>query len=365
MAQLAGYKKERPLVLGEHTAVSIARSSGKWKEIRNLIKGNEAGESFYENEGMLPPNLIVVGDRRRVNAASKLLRSFIPLHDVMEKKLGPHGAGRVNIALGVYEHNGRPVPLTILETQMGMSGQDINAWEVLVNSREDGYMVDGIAIPSRGLNVIRAGTCGGIIISEPGKGQIEPPLIEIGDMIIAVGSIADGAVVRQRSGCWTPFDQEQMKLFREFWAKEGLDFTDDGLWPQMRASPQVTGALLNSCTEFGLFTHLGGNISKESLYMEGNEERLKAMRKMLIRFCGKNYPILSTEMEHFGLAFLAHELTKAGILTTNGLISTVVGTVPGGSFAMPGSEEEKLANRNQERMLEAVMLSLWKLTYES
>jgi hypothetical protein len=96
-------------------------------------------------------------------------------------------------------------------------------------------------------------------------------------------------------------------------------------------------------------------MSKDSLYMEGNEERTMDLRR--------NYYCFSTEMEHFGLAYLTHELTKAGIPATNGLVSTVVGTVPGGSFAEPGSKEEKIANETQSTMLEASMRALWKMTY--
>ena len=69
------FKKERPLVLGEHTPLSIAQSSGKWKGISYL----------KDNHGMLPPNMIVVGDRRRVLAATKHL--FMPVMLQLEVSL--------------------------------------------------------------------------------------------------------------------------------------------------------------------------------------------------------------------------------------------------------------------------------------
>jgi len=266
-------------------------------------------------------------------------------------------AGRVNVALGIYEHKGQLLPLTILETQMGMSAQDINAWEGLVNSREDGYIVNGIPVPAKEINVIRAGTCGGIIISKHGLGQTEAPVIDIGDQIIASASIADGAVARQRMGIWSAMDKKDLRKFQELWIQEGFEFTEDGNWPVIRSSRATIDALSLASSELGLKVHHGANSSKESLYMEGDEERVKALRSL--------YFALSTEMEHFGLAFLAHELSKAGIQTQNGLISTVVGTIPGGSFAMPGSAEERKANESQERMLEATMRALWKMTYEA
>jgi len=440
MEQLNGKKKERPDVLGQHTAVSIAKESGKWKDIPFAMENAEKG-------GMLPPNLIVVGDKRRVMASTSLLYNPILLqveaavggeagrqmllfhldnsikrlrlnieisktlfedtepevlvfqkmlaflqeqnravsqgklddpfvlsgrllhrfeYGLQDPVIGPHlrlltkellqGAGRVDVAIGIYVHERKPLPLVVLETQMGMSAQDIIAWEALVNSDENGYTFYGERIPANSINVIRAGTCGGIIMSEEGKGQVEAPFIDIGDMIVANASIADGAVARQRMGCWTSCDESEVRLFKELWKKEGLGFTGDGKWPLLHSSRPVVHALAWSCAKLVLRAHFGTNSSKESLYMEGDEHRLKMLRSL--------YLVFSSEMEHFGLAYIAHLLNKSGIPVQHALISTVVGTVPGGSFALPGSEEEKLANANIQKMLEAAMLALWKLTYD-
>ncbi len=261
-------------------------------------------------------------------------------------------AGRVNLAIGVFEYNGKPLPLTILETQMGCSAQDINAWEALVNSREDGYMLGSTEVPGRGLAAIRAGTCGGIIIPDGKGGQLEEPIIEIGDVVNATYSFADGATVRQRMGAWSSLNPEDISSYR---AAIGGRMTTDGTWPVVRSSPEVVDALFSSSTGLGLTCHEGGNFTKESLYLESDEERVKDLRR--------RYGALSTEMEHFGLAHLTDVLTRAGIQASNGLISTVVGTVPGGSFAEPGSKEEEKANESQGRMLESAMRALWKLAY--
>ena len=341
-------------------------------------------------------------------SASKLLSESLLLHEEVSRVLGPSGAGRVNLAVGVFEHDGRPLPVTILETQMGCSAQDINAWEALVNSREDGYTFLGKEVEAKGISVIRAGTCGGIIISEDGKTQTERPIIEIGDVINAQYSIGDGAVVRQRLGCGSALDPRDMKTFRQAWmayydVKMGArsrrfagqtdtgvtagriseeekhiprgdlkayvgahfrtendpipmyPFTKDRKWPISYSSPEIVNALSISCSELGLNCHLGGNFTKESLYLESDEDWVRSLRT--------KYGALSTEMEHFGLAFLAMQLNKAGIRASNGLISCVVGTVPGGSFAAPGSNEEARAKESEERMLESALLSLWKLAY--
>ncbi|MCI0503957.1 hypothetical protein L0Y65_04560 [Candidatus Micrarchaeota archaeon] len=472
---LTGYRKDRPMVLGQHTPISLAREGGLWKRIPFL----------KDNEGMLPPYMIVVGDRRRVLAAAAPLTDCIMLHkeatkagwqeeqvfrsrinhvlaqfrDIkmlaqnaglyaepyqsshiclktiapqdslpaaamllrmeqmtvrrwyheasqliseLEFLAGPSGkpeqlsldglaaallslasghvwgitsengihasiarrivalaeflsadAGRVNLAIGVFEYRGKPLPLTILETQMGCSAQDINAWEALVNSREDGYMLGGTEVPGRGLVAIRAGTCGGIIVPDGKGGQLEEPFIKIGDVVNAAYSIADGATVRQRLGAWSSHNSEDMARFRESW--RGRRFSEDGQWPIVSSSPEVVLALTDSSQELGLKCHEGGNFTKESLYLESDEERVKDLRRI--------YGALSTEMEHFGLAHLTDELTKAGIPASNGLISTIVGTVPGGSFAMPGSREEEKANESQGKMLEAAMRALWKIAY--
>ena len=342
---LLGYRKERPLVLGQHTCISIAKESGKWKDIAYL----------KDNEGMLPPSMIVVGDRRRVLSASKLLTEKLLLHEEMERCLGPGASGRVNVAIGIYEHNGRPLPLTILETQMGCSAQDINAWEALINSREDGYILGNAHISSGSLNVIRAGTCGGIIISDDGISQKDKPIIEIGDLINATASMGDGAVVRQRLGCGNCLDREDMLRFKKLWYLRGHGFTPDDKWPLISSSPNIVAALAKSSAELGLISHTGANFTKESLYIENNEGWVKSLRT--------KYGVLSTEMEHFGLAFLAHELIRFGIEVHQGLISCVVGTVPGGSFASPGSKEEAKAKESEQKMLESAMRALWKMAY--
>jgi hypothetical protein len=97
---LRGYAKERPLVLGQHTAVSIARESGKWKDIP-LLK---------DNDGMLPPSMMVVGDRRRVLSASKMLSESFLIHEEVARILGPSGAGRVNVAVGISSMRASPCP---------------------------------------------------------------------------------------------------------------------------------------------------------------------------------------------------------------------------------------------------------------
>jgi hypothetical protein len=347
---LRGYAKERPLVLGQHTAVSIAKESGVWEKIPLLDK----------NFGMLPPSIMVVGDRRRVISASKLLSESFLLHEEVAKLVGPSGSGRVNVAVGIFEHAGKPLPVTILETQMGCSAQDINAWEILVNSREDGYTVHGQEVEAKGISVIRAGTCGGIIISEDGKTQKAEPFVEIGDVVNAQYSIGDGAVVRQRLGCGSALDPLDIAKFRIMWHNMNemsgkQPFTSDGIWPKVYSSDAIVEALSASCSELGLICHLGGNFTKESLYLESDEEWVRGLRT--------KYGALSTEMEHFGLAFLTMLLNKAGIPASNGLISCVVGTVPGGSFAMPGSKEEAKAKVSEERMLEAALRSLWRAVY--
>lgn len=333
------------MVLGQHTAVSIAKESGKWKDIPFL----------KDNEGMLPPSMMVVGDRRRVLYAAKFLKDALLLHEEVERLVGPSGSGRVNLAVGIYEHAGRPLPLTILETQMGCSAQDINAWEALVNSREDGYLLAGTHIPAKGIAVIRAGTCGGIIDAD-GSGKQNPPALEIGDVVVARGSFGDATVPRQRMGCPNSMDLGDMARFMRIWQDKGLGFTTDNRWPVIDSSPRLMAHLIEACRELDVVCYAGMNFTKESLYLESDEDWVRSLRL--------KYGALSTEMEHLGLAFLAHELTRAGINTHNGLISTVVGTVPGGSFAEPGSKEAEWAHSSENRMLEAVMQALWQMAYK-
>lgn len=85
---LTGYRKDRPMVLGQHTPISLAREGGLWKRIPFL----------KDNDGMLPPYMVVVGDRRRVIAGAMPLSNHIMLQkEVTRCEMGSEAAMKAKI----------------------------------------------------------------------------------------------------------------------------------------------------------------------------------------------------------------------------------------------------------------------------
>jgi len=345
MQRPVAYRSEQLDMRPPSTSVGIARKCGKWRELPYL----------RDNEGMLPPCMIAVGDRRRVASGAKLLREPVLLHEALEKVVGTHGRGRVDVAVGIFEHEGKPLPVTLLETGVGCSAQELYGLEGLLLSRHDGYLLDGIKLPATEIVILRVGMCRGIIIGE-GDHQKEPPFIRPGDMIITECSLDDGLVARQRLGLGSSMDISTMRRFWDAWTTGlGLRVSEDNRWPVLDSTPAVVTALMKSCSALGLERHLGSNLSKASINLEQHAEELVRLRK--------KHNVLSTEMDHFCLALLAHELTRQGIATSNGLVSCVAGTVPGTSHPEQGSLEENALLRKETGMMHAALLALWEIFY--
>jgi purine-nucleoside phosphorylase len=340
-------KTDRPLVLGSHTPASPICRSGYSKAIPLLDM----------NDGKFPPNMIVVGSRVRVLDAADALK-LNPRADLHELSASYKPLGRVNLVIGTFEMNGKLLPLSILETQMGCSAQEINAKEVLSMMDVGPYnLPDGNVLNAKTLRVIRAGTCGGI--NAP---SCEPELA-IGD--VAIGSKSYGWVgssLQNEHGpdyvlkIATDAINNALNGRSEIASKDLLDSVSRHLsMPYVHSSRDLIEALQCVCNAMGLRHHTGANHTKDSLYMEADEDQIIALRA--------EKGILSTEMEHFGLAMLAREFTESGIPTETALVSTVVGTIPGGSFAEPGSKEETDAKWTETRMLIAAARALHKLSY--
>ncbi|MFH1393351.1 MAG: hypothetical protein ABII71_04255 [Candidatus Micrarchaeota archaeon] len=345
--------RERNLgYMGRHTPASFAKETGAWKRIPLL----------RENEGRLPPNIIEVGDRRRVISAAKGLglQHLTMLHDFMGAEEGMNAMGRVNVAIGAFERSGKQMGITLLETQMGCSAQEINMREVLSLTSSGNYtMPDGDRQDSACASAIRVGTAGGII--SPGKN----PVLKIGDAVIADKSYGwVGAVLQQELGpdyVGEIVRNAVSELCRqtnpgELSPGELKRFLRNMLpLPSIPSDKKVVAALLRACDELAIVAYLGGNHSKDSLYVEADEGAIVALRDQ--------YGILSTEMESYGLKRLAELFTKAGKHVRSGLISTVVGLVPGGSFAEPGSKEEERAKKTEDGILYAAACALHDLAF--
>lgn len=320
----------KALVLGEHTAISLLQRADKYRKIPYL----------KENEGSVAPRILCVGDRRRVWNTLELLEDSVLIDQKARGLYGDSYAGRVAVGIGLRTYRGKRVPITVLETQMGSSAQDINAWEILAHAKQE-YRAGRKTIDHQKIVVLRAGTCGGIIET--------PKQMQIGDIAVASGSFGDGATLRQRLGILSPYAPNTENEFRKKWGDLGNDFTEDGVFPFAKSSQE----LIESITEVAgrKKTLKGANFTKESLYAEADEEMTRDLRR--------KYGAITTEMEHLGLATIAQMYERdAKIRVLNGLISVVVGTIPGGSFAEKGSKEEKMLGKRTAEMLNIALDAL-------
>ena len=323
--------------LGRHTTIAYLEPE-QWKEIPYL----------KENGGCLPPYIMALGDARRVRrAVSELeLENPLLLHEAGEKALGPVGRGRVDIVIGIYRHQGRPIPLAIVETQMGMSPTQIIIREVLSHTALS-YSFDGGSVSSGKIYVVRAGSAGGINLSE---GAAEGS--EVGDVVNAVFSTGfSGALIQAAAGI-DLYDPETRELFGRVWKEWGHGFTPDRKYPKADSDPEVVTAIKEAARDLGVRCHDGGNFSKDSLYAESRDDVFLALRE--------RYGIMSTEMEHLGLAALAGECGTRSLPVATGLVSGVIGVMPGESFDLSPESRER-AEGVEGDVLRIAARALWRI----
>ena len=331
--------KPRLDYLGRHTTIGYLGPE-QWREIPYL----------RDNGGCLPPYILALGDARRVRRAITELDLEEPLllHEAGEAALGPVGRGRVDIVIGVYRHEGRAIPLVIVETQMGMSPTQIIMREVLAHTVTT-YRVQGETVGSGKINLIRAGSAGGINFVSPPEG-VTP--IEVGDVVNATFSAGySGAVIQSIAGI-DLYAPQTWKQYQEVWKAWGLSFTRDGGYPMAESDPAIIAAIRAAADELGVRCHEGGNFSKDSLYAETRDDVFLALRQ--------KYDIMSTEMEHLGLAALAGECRTKSLTVGTGLVSGVIGTMPGASFDV-SPEAKGRAEQVEGDVLRVAALALWRL----
>jgi len=322
--------KERMKPLGVHTAVGHAQKFNRWKDISFL----------RENNGTVPPFIISVGSRTRVQEAP--FRLGMKVHSFIDSeakdKFGIGAYGRVSICIGIAESRGMLFPLMVAESQMGCPAAQINVRELIYHANPEGYNFGGDHYPSNGIYVIRAGTCGGV-----NSHKQTAPIMEIGDIAIATESIGSiGTLIQSNFGMLNfagipiPNDAKKSSI---------MQFTKNGEYLSTFPSPEVGTALARRAKEKGIKSAAGPNFTKDSLYAEMGEDDFAALRD--------TYGVVSTEMEQMALDTLAAEFTKEGMPVHSGLVSAVIGAIPGKSF--PETEEEHKAAENAEK--KAVILA--------
>lgn len=321
-----------PSFLGRHTTLSyVARRRGIWRRIPYL----------KENEGRAPPIVLAVGDRRRVYAIAHRLRKSVLLSEtaarvsnrrVSQKDLpSVPEFGRVAMAIGLVSSS---MPVLVVETQMGASATQIIMNEILSDElTSTDYRLGKASIHLPHKVVIRAGTAGGINCQ--GK-----PVIKVGDIVNATHSIGiTGAVIQSllQLDFWRLGAIEE---FQKRWISLGSDFTltEEG-HPRVECSGDVLGALDTSGQRLaGDAYHKGGNVTKDSLYAELSLD-------MFLDLCRK-HDCRCTEMELSAIAVAARKH-----YAHFGMVSAIVGVLPGTSFA----ESERVKAAAEQRSLRVAL----------
>lgn len=287
----------------------------------------------------IPPFIIAVGDRRRVWKAGKILKlkNYLLLDEYARKK-SEDEAGRVAVGIGIFEKDNFSLPLCIFETQMGCSATQINLREALYyasltqSKNNFFYEYDGKTIRSDGIYVVRVGTAAGVNSYDPRKEEIE-----IGDIAIATSSFGCIGAVIQSTLKKIHFLSDIRKSFREMplemRAAKILSLSKDSECIETFCSPSLVSAIKQAASTIASRYSVGPNFSKDSLYAELGEEGFVALRD--------RYGVISTEMEQVVINVLAGEFRQSGVNVQSGLVSAIIGAIPGKSF--PETEIEKQA----------------------
>lgn len=108
------------------------------------------------SSGFLPPYLLVVGDRRRVEKAAQLLdQATILPHWLQKNELDQ---GRVHIAVGLF----KGTPIAIVEHEMGCSAAEIIVKEIVFGCMSRSFKTEKANFNSDAKYVLRVGSSAGI-----------------------------------------------------------------------------------------------------------------------------------------------------------------------------------------------------------
>ncbi len=319
--------REHKHFLGRHTTLSLIKQKPDvWRRIPYL----------KENDGHAPPLVLAVGDRRRVYAIARRLRNPVLLPEAAAKLSNPRFSskdlpsasefGRIAIAIGTVAS----MPVMVVETQMGSPATQIIMNEILSDElTANEYKVGRKKINLEHKVVIRIGTSGGINCEGTRS-------LKVGDVVNATHSIgATGAVMQSllRLDFWHP---EAYDAFRSRWIGLGPDFTfTKGDHPRVECSSEVVEAIEAAGTRLPRNDYCnGGNVTKDSLYAELSAD-------VFLDLC-RTENCRTTEMELSTIAVAAREHD-----TNFGMISAIVGTLPGSSFA----NDEKTKQLAEKRAL--------------
>jgi len=292
-----------------------------------------------DSDGKIPPYCVCMGDHRRVKALTKLFdegSASILSNLMMENGANP---GRVCVAVGTY----KGTPIVAFEHQMGSSGAEILIREMISNTvMTNEFKLGATTFKADAKYLIRIGSAAGINCYQTADGKaLKSPQIEAYDVIVAshqVGiSCADYSALTGSLNALIRSKEETEKV--------GKMLSDMGYemkkgWPVLPLDKSVMD-LLKSNIETQLKERnqrfrstedvkLGsvyalGNVSKDSLYAETEEEAFTDLRAKLDVGC--------SEMEFGTISRCGAHKTLLGDKVKTGMAACVLGSIPGDSFA--------------------------------
>jgi uridine phosphorylase len=326
----------------------MASSSSSFLGAHTLLPALLKTPPVYEHTilrntgGQLPPYLIVVGDRRRVQQIAALLDEPTLLHHAMHD-VGAN-VGRVDIAVGLW----KGTPVAIMEHQMGCAATEINVREAI--SREQmttTFRYGPLRLHAPAKYVIRVGSAAGLNSDDRAS-------IAGFDLIVASHQVGvSGTDLHALTGQLNFFDADVQAAARLKLAVLGYGF-DQG-WPLIKVNPTLTSKMAENARAAvagsKISVHVLGNVSKDSLYAEAHEARFVALRR--------DMDVGSSEMEFSALIRLAAEQTlDRGDPVIVGMIVSVLGLIPGSSFL----EDTKLEHASIDAALRSALDSLHQLS---
>lgn len=267
----------------------------------------------------LPPYMIVVGDRRRVESIAAILDESTLLHE--EMRASGKNIGRVNMAVGTW----KGTPIVVMEHQMGCSATEINVREALSREQMDTCFTHGsVTVHAPAKYVIRVGSAAGV--NTPDVASISGF-----DLVVASHQVGvSGSDIQALTGQLNLFDGATLDSAKR--KLEALGYRFEQGWPCIDLDPALTSLLAANArlhaaasSAAGLSVHIHGNVSKDSLYAEAHEEHFVRLRA--------DMGVGSSEMEMSALCRLAAEQTRdRHDPVVVGLVVTVLGLIPGSSF---------------------------------
>jgi len=319
--------------IGVHTTIGYLTEK-EWNNIPYL----------KDNNGALPPLVIAVGDGRRAIRACEILNltNVIDLQIEGKKVFGLKGRGRSIQILGTYTQENKSIPILLVETQMGMPPVEVILREVIAHTNPT-YKTEEGEIKLDSTYVLRVGTAAGI-----NAGENAPPTLQIGDIVNSSFSIGWSGSTLESLGGLDYSSGETINRFRNKWQELGNSFTEDGIYPLVNNSENLAGKIDLAAKSLNFRVFKGGNFSKDSLYAEIDEESFIGLRT--------KYNVMSTEMEQVSLGKVASDFNSKNVPVEIGLISGIIGTIPGNSFAI-GEEAEEV----EKKAIELAANALWSL----